>query len=256
MKNMNIRTLIFSGLALLTMCASSEAGVVISIGNTTLTTGGGSQLVNVYGSWIADPSEDNSIPVDEFGFSFRILPVGANSSIVSFKAYDGIDTKGTAPTDDDVAIKHNGNHEQALSDYIFHGDSFNLNNNLHTGFVSGANNDEYKGGDSSGSGLPYILTSNQTLLFQLELFATGDVTTPEIFSLAVTSDSAGMRFLESPPWPYIVNVGEITVVSSAGNLTAVPEPSTALIFATGLAALCFRRKQRVSNLQAGSSKQD
>lgn len=257
---MNIRVLFAAATAFaaVSMISSSlvQAGVVISVGSATLTAGGSSQLVNVYGSWIAGPSEGDSFPVDKFGFSFKILPSGSNSSIVSFKTFDGIDTRGTTVTDDDIAIKHNGNHEQTLSDYVFYGDSYNRNNSLHTGFVSGANNDEYKGGDKSASGLPFVLTGAKTLLFQLELFATGDVTTPEIFSLAVTSESAGMSFLESPPLPYTVNGGEITVVAAGGGPTPVPEPSTALIFATGLAALCYRRKQSVSNHQAGTSSED
>lgn len=236
MKSMLYNTLqLCCGVILAISPASASAGIIVSIDNLALTTGGASGFVDVNVSWSPVGAEPATVNIDYFFANLTILPVGTPTSLVAFKPY----------YDSIAAVYHNGDYQFAEGNYLFAGNSLDMDPLFpqHAGSVGGLNNTIFSGSDGRLNGGSDITLdgSTQKLLYRLELLATGTATGTESFQLS---------FAPSPGSQFVDNDGsEIAFTSTPGQITvtqgaaAVPEPSTGVVFLLGSGFLAWWRSR-------------
>lgn len=231
------------GLLLLTP-ASVVAGIIVSIDDVAMTTGGPSGFVNVNASWQdpdpGGPGSISSVNIDYFFARFQIVPVGAVTSAVAFRAFE-VDP-GPPPLFD------NGNLEQLDGNYLFAGNSLNISLAESSGTVEGLGNTVFSGGDGradynplNAPGNHITLTAAPKLLYRFELLATGTTAGTDLFQL---------ELLDSPDTDFFDNDGlEIDFISTAGQISvtpgaaAVPEPGTGLMLLLGTGVMAWRSRR-------------
>ncbi len=237
---MTIRPIYLSGiLALILLTNASQiaqAGVVMTIDNVTLTSGGPSKFVDV--SLAFTPNQSiTSISLNSVIAEFSIVAVGFNSSSVTFKTY----------ADPVEMVLHNGDHQLSDSNYLFAGNSRNYELGKHGGTVDELTNTTFNGGDDrfdlSDSKQVY-LSSTLKLLFRLEVQATGIPAGDELFRLSASPFTALFGgSMEAPVlYDFTVTGGDIRIASAAPPV-AVPEPSTGIIMITGVGMLLMKRRR-------------
>ena len=219
---------------------STLAGIIVAIDDVSLTTGGPSGFVDVNVSWSPDVAEPATVNIDYFFANMTITAIGLPSSIVSFRTYDPFGSRD------------NGDHQLTDPNYLFAGNSINVDQSQHAGTVGGVNDTVFNGSDArfdfdplNSPGNWITLTDIPKLLFRLELLATGVATGTETFALSMdaTPDS---QFIDndSAEISFVAGSGRITVTNGA-TTAAVPEPSTGILFLLGAGFLtgCRRRLQ-------------
>ena len=242
MKSMLNNTLrLCCGVILAISPASASAGIIVSIDNLALTTGGTSGFVNVKVSWVPVGAEPATVNIDYFFANLTILPVGTPTSLVAFKPY----------YDSIAAVYHNGDYQFAEGNYLFAGNSLAMDPLFpqHAGSVGGLNNTIFSGSDGRLDGGSDITLdgSTQKLLYRLELLATGTATGTEMFQLSF-APSPDSLFFENDGLttiPFSLDSfgpqGQITVTQGA---TAVPEPATGVVLLLGTGILAWRRSRK------------
>ncbi|MBL8814920.1 MAG: PEP-CTERM sorting domain-containing protein [Planctomyces sp.] len=237
---MTIRPIYLCGiLALILLTNASQiaqAGVVMTIDNVTLTSGGPSKFVDVNVSW-AESDSITSIDVVQAIAEFSIVPMGTNTSFVTFKTY--LDGSGEL---------HNGNHQLSDPNYLFANNSRKKTLGLPGGIVDEITNTTFNGDDelfdTSSTGV--TLSGVQRLLFRLEIQATGTPTGDEFFKL--TAAPFSVLFPKStgdgdvPQIISSISGGDIRIASAAPPV-AVPEPSTGIIMLMGVGMLLLKRRR-------------
>ncbi len=202
-----------------TMGLPSMAGIVVTLGSTTIAQGGtGTIEVRISGS--------SNVPdlLDNFDTTFQLIPVG-NGNAISFV---------------------NPQSDSQLSDpsYVFAGVSQNVVQGNPMGAVGPSNT--FIGGDFSDDGLGNsnpvgVSNANDFLLYRFDIDA-GNAVAGDQFLLQLTSGS----FLDDTfnPFPFSVQgSGQISI-------SAVPEPSTWALSSLGCLAAGYwqwRRRARTSS---------
>jgi hypothetical protein len=227
---------------------NADATIIVSIDNVAMTTGGPSGFIDVTVSW-QDPDPGglgsiSSVNVDYFFAKFQIVPVGAVTTSVAFRAFE-FDPGPPASFD-------NGNLEQLDANYLFAGNSLNITLLQSSGTLGGAGNTEFSGGDGRSDFDPnneplnlITLTSAPRLLYRFELLTTGTTLGTDLFQL---------QLLDSPDTDFFDNDGfELAFVSTGGLISvtqgaaAVPEPGTGfmLLLRSGIMAWRTRNRSKV-----------
>jgi len=199
---------------------SAYAGFIISYDGNSIAAGGTGTLDVQISSDAADSMPDF---LDSFSAHFRITPVG-----------------GAVPNGLQFA---NLQVDSQLGDpsYVLHDDSLGETFGGPLGLVSNFinSNDTYIGGDGTvtGTGIPLSITSGTSLLFQLNLDATlanlGDQ-----FMVSLINDGS-TEFLG----PGFATISLNASSFDANTATAVPEPSSAVMFLVAALGIgVFRRR--------------
>ena len=225
---------------ILLLPTSVSAGIIVSIDNIALTTGGPTGIVDVNVAW-EDPDPlgigTGSIPSVNIDYIFAnlvITPVSFPTSVVSFRTiFDPV-----------ALVTHNGDHQYAETSYLFHGNSLNMSQIpiQHAGTVGGLNDTVFNGSDARFNADLVTLTGAPKLLYRFELLATGTATGTELFQLSI-DPSPTSQFLDNDgnEIAFLPASGTITVTQGA---TAVPEPSTGVAFLLGTGILAWRRSRK------------
>lgn len=208
--------------------SSVVGGLVLSIPDVTLTSGGGTQFVDVSVAWVPNVGEDAFVDLDNFFAQFSINQLGPTTSQVSFEEYQ------------DGAITHNGDHQLTDANYLFHDNSLNISLVQHAGVIVSPPSTVFIATDGRFDGMQNVqLMADSRLLVRLELRASGLVTGEDSFVLAMDGGVASLFFDNDQ--------NEISFTASSGmiTVTAVPEPASgalAMIAASILLSCrCVRR---------------
>lgn len=203
-----LRLLILTPLTLSCICnGGANAGLFISIANTTIAPGGsGSVDVTVQ----SDAASGDLL--SQFGFEFRISTLGATQ--LDFANPQGDSELGDAT-------------------YIFSGDSL-ANTAPPVGAVISVvvPNDAFVGGDATFSGVDVTVGTSARLLARLDLATLTALPPADGDSFSIELIAGQNTFFQDSEFRGIV------FQSSAGTITvAVPEPSGAVLLICGLSCL-------------------
>jgi|GEM_PF-1359950 len=222
----------------------SFAGIIVSIDNIALTAGGASGFMNVNLSWVPTGIEPATTTIDFFASEFQIAAVGPAGSVVHFRKY----------FDPVVMFNHNGDLEQADGNYLFAGNSLNIDQLQHSGSVGGVNDATFNGSDGRFDFDPMnspandiILDATPRLLNRFEVYATGMAVGTELFQLSLQPSPSSMFFdNDGNELDFSIPGGLNGQISVTGGAAAVPEPATtgalAVLFSSFALARFRRRK--------------
>lgn len=206
--------------------SAADAAFVLSIDSISLTAGGAHGFVDVMGKW--DGLGSNHLQV--MATTFVITPPAGAGSSLKFTTYlDG----------------SNGDHHFGDSDYVFDGVSADMLGAppSSAGTVS-PDGLSFSGGDGYHDPFstltPYVVLSTvPTLLYRFEVEASGAPVGTELFTLDL--DPSAIFFGPEELIGFESSYGTISVSSGA---TAVPEPSSGLVFLLGVGLWTWRSRKR------------